>query len=256
MKRCPKCQQIFPGDDSVFCIDDGATLVPHTATPDSGYISGDAPTQVLQRPSSPPAGGENSTKWLYLVIGVLATALVAGGVIIYLTRGKEDKPGNTPAAANTNYKTVTPDNSAPAKNTAAVNTPAAPGNTAPSMRLSPGGNWAGDWTSPSGAYLTIKVNLDDDGAGNVQGQIEWTLRRTTRPEKMNKIGMTAIEYVRGKYDPSTRNLTMSGYRKDDPNNVLVMVDDYRLGLTADNRGLNGAARNGGKWDGKIKLQRE
>jgi hypothetical protein len=257
MKKCPNCGQVF-SDDNLFCVTDGETLVP--SIPDSapgGYNSGNAPTQVLQRPQSQLVATKNNSNLLYLVIGILATALVGLAVVVYVTRSKES--GKEKAEANysnssTGYKTSQVDSNV-AKNSTSASVISAPANVPVTKPSTPAGTWAGDWTSPSGAYLTLKVSLNDDGAGNVQGQIEWTLQRTNRSEKMNKIGMSAVEYVRGRYDSSGRNLAMSGYRKDDPNNVLVMVDDYRLSLSADDRNLSGAARNGGKWDGKIRLGR-
>ncbi len=48
---------------------------------------------------------------------------------------------------------------------------------------------------------------------------------------------------------------MRGGNKDDPNNILVMLDQYRLNLAADGRTLNGVARNGGKWNGRVSLGR-
>lgn len=67
--------------------------------------------------------------------------------------------------------------------------------------------------------------------------------------------MSATEFVRGRFDPGTRVLTMAGYRKDDPNNVLVMVDNYRLNLSGDSRALGGKARNGGSWNATMKLSK-
>jgi hypothetical protein len=257
MKKCPNCGQPY-SDDDLFCVTDGTTLVP--GVPESaqgGYNSGNAPTQVLQRSLSQSAGPKSNSNLLYMVIGILATALVGLTVVFYVTRSKESGKEKTEANysnSSTEYKTSQVNSNLP-KNSTPASVVSEPANVPISNPYSPRGTWAGDWTSPSGAYLTIKLNLNDDGAGNVQGQIEWTLQRTNRPEKMNKIGMSAVEYVRGKYDTSSRNLTMSGYRKDDPNNVLVMVDDYRLSISQDDRNLNGAARNGGKWDGKMRLQR-
>ena len=48
---------------------------------------------------------------------------------------------------------------------------------------------------------------------------------------------------------------MRGTSKSDPNNMLVMLDQYRLNLSSDGRTLNGAAKNGGKWNGRIILSK-
>lgn len=107
--------------------------------------------------------------------------------------------------------------------------------------LSPSGRWFGDWASPTGAYLKFDLTLSES-SGDVYGQIDWKLLRTTRPDKMSKVGSTAIEYVRGRYDTASRLVTFAGYRKDDPNGMLVMLDQYRLTLSPDGRTLNGTAK--------------
>lgn len=249
MKRCPVCKSIFPPDND-FCLIDGSALVPDARQPEPFNVS-NIPTQVIyQTPQTQPANISNSSKWLYLALGGGGAIVIAAALFIvwsantgsatekFTSAGKRpDDPKSTAAV------TTTPSGDALAKI------------TPPAASVSPAGRWTGDWSSPSGAYLTIVVDLNDDGTGKVSGQINWTLRRTARRDKMSKIGMSATEYVNGQFHPGTRTVTMKGYRKDDPNDVLVMLDDYRLVLSADDRHLDGSAKNGGKWNATIKLAR-
>ena len=266
MNKCPNCSQVYP-NDYVFCLNDGTTLLPISDSgqaPTIAYSSKDLPTQVVSSPQSipPPAA---DYKWFYIIIGAMGAALAVMAVFMFLP--KNDAPGNTrneqatssPGNGNqtdTSQRQTTPEKlkPAPTQSNPPPVSAATPVYVPSRPASSPGGVWTGDWSSPSGAYFTLKVNLTDDGTGKVDGQIEWTMQRTRRPEKMGKIGMSAVEYVRGQYNPATQILTMKGYAKNDPNNVLVMTDNYQLTL-AGNSNLNGKARNGGKWDGKVNLSR-
>lgn len=245
-KQCPQCRREYQGDDS-FCLMDGALLVAPGSVPMSA-VSGDQPTQVVSRRGRVKAG--SNTRWPFIVIGLLAV-VVAGLAGILFLRTSREEASNT----RTEKAAANPANTPPQQNIAAPSN-AVVGNYVPpsAPAVSPAGQWRGDWSSPSGAYLKFDLSLSEDG-GRVDGQIRWTLVRTTRPDKISKIGSTATEYVSGSFDPGSRRVSMSGYRKDDPANMLVMLDQYRLNLSADGRTLNGAARNGGKWNGRISLSK-
>lgn len=280
MKKCPVCHQISPADD-LFCPDDGATLVPVSASPpppDRMRISTETKTQVTQSPAvGSPSNNSQNSKRLYAVIGVLSLALLAMIGLNFLPKaaeiaqtGKdlraeesigeavqtsvsfsnENKTGSAPKSAYVPNSTAITSNMTPMNSNAAFSPPP------PAIKnINPGGRWSGDWSTATGAYLTIKVDLQTDGSGRTGGQIEWTLQRTPRTDKMDKIGLSAIEYVSGEYNSTTQVLTLKGYAKNDPYDVLVMLDDYRLNLSDDNRRLTGAARNGGKWNGRVNLSR-
>ena len=116
------------------------------------------------------------------------------------------------------------------------------------------GRWQGEWSSLVGTTFSANVNLAATGNGNgVQGTINWMMISTPQATKQAKIGLTAVEYVRGSYDPTTRMLVMAGYKKDDPNNVIIL-DKYRLTL-GEGGILGGATWNGGKWRGRLSLSR-
>lgn len=246
MKTCPRCGQHF-SDDNSFCLDDGSILVLPAHTPARG--TGDQPTQVFLTPA--PVTTANSNKGiLYAFVGVLL--LVIGGMTSYIVfrPGDDSDKFQTVSTTRANTQSETPGMAN------AVNAAVPPAANAPMpSRPTATGRWSGSWSSPSGAYLDIVFNLNDDGNGRVSGQIDWTLRRTNRPEKMSKIGMSAVEYVNGTFDPVSRKLSLQGYRKDDPNGVLVMLDQYRLTLSSDESRLSGSAKNGGKWNATINAAR-
>ena len=176
---------------------------------------------------------------------MLAAAVLALRVVRLLQPQAGESTGKQPATTSTRpTATDTPatmTSATPAANAIPASSPTIP-------RISPAG-WCGNWSSPSGAYLKFDLDLSESG-GSVSGQINWTLLRTSRPDKQSKIGSSAIEYVSGTFNPETREVTMRGTSKSDPNNMLVMLDQYRLNLSSDGRTLNGAAKNGGKWGWK------
>lgn len=116
------------------------------------------------------------------------------------------------------------------------------------------GEWHGQWTSPSGylfaAILSLKVAPD----GVADGRFVWTLRRSPLAEEQRKLGMSAIEFVSGKVDSASGTVTLSGTRKDDPNDV-IFTDRYRLVVGENGRSLAGVSGNLGDWDGLVFLQR-
>jgi len=251
MKQCPSCQQLFE-DDNLYCLEDGTPLLQlvETAPPASFPLSGEVPTQFIPRPVAvPQAAVEAQSKWLYLVIGVLATALVAV-TLFFVMRPGADSPkagnsGENPTARGANDSSA---NTSGSPNVASSNgsvTPAANANKAfekpvdPS--LTPAGTWSGNWTSKS-AEFSARASFSEDN-GRVSGQIEWTLDRTSNPKKIYKVGLTAIEYVQGTYNPATRQLSVRGVRKDDPNGIVIL-DRYNLSLAESNRTLSGRSING------------
>lgn len=270
MKQCTLCQSVFPLDD-VFCPNDGSTLISADNSPNTSsafFYPPSAETKVISSaPTNGSGVGRFGSRSQFVLIGVLSLiVIVLAGILILSVL-----PDKTRNSENEKQRVDQVTRSFEAKNAPVnswANTPQNPraqpytGSNAASPnllqdvpRLSPRGNWTGDWSSTSGAYLTIAVDLSDDGTGKVSGQIEWTLRRTTRPDKMSKIGMSATEYVSGQFDPVSRTLTLKGYRTNDPYQVLVMLDSYRLSLSADTRHLNGSARNGGKWNARVNMSR-
>jgi len=243
MKRCPKCGQTFPGDTN-FCLQDGTTLVAEFSTETPTVLIQADPTVPMfsSGPTDRPVIIEravDSPKWPYLVIGVLAMALVSGGLFFLLP-----KFGTEKAQLALNAPTTGP---SPISSPAAAAKPAGankPATAEPARTLdyaSPTGTYSGDWISKMtsyGAEVTItEVN------GKIQGKIVWTLRSSPNPKKVNKVGTTAVEYISGTYDPQSRMLDLSGFRKEDPNDIIIL-DKYKLSATADNQTIVGKSING------------
>ncbi|MBK6724638.1 MAG: hypothetical protein IPG58_15630 [Acidobacteria bacterium] len=242
MKTCPQCGQQF-SDDNSFCLDDGSILVLPAHTPSRG--TGDQPTQVFLTPA--PVTTANPNKGiLYAFVGVLL--LVIGGMTSYIVfrAGDDGEKFQTVSTTKANTQSETP-GMANAVNAAVP--PAVNASLPPSSRQAPTatGRWSGSWSSPSGAYLDVVFNLIDDGTGRVSGQIDWTLRRTRRTEKMSKIGMSAVEYVKRhlrQRDTKSWSLrasartTRSAYSNARPIPPYAFPDERRL--------LSGSGKNGGK----------
>ncbi len=283
MKECPKCKTIFP-DDMFYCLDDGTPLdaqrienVDPTAPTEAAYNLGHAArTEVLPNAgrASPtevlPVAGHSiptqnvvynespatrsSTKPAYVVIAVLILVCVAlGSALLVLNRNQifsMQTQGNVPANDVKSTPLPSPVASRSPQSNAAVPTPTA---KPPTANLTAAGKWKGEWSTTSGTLLDFELTLTETDNKAVEGQIRWTLRKTARPDKMDKIGLSATEYVHGTFDPTTGDLKMRGFNKDDPNGVLVMLDEYKLTVSPDGRSLTGLARNGGKWNGHIRL---
>lgn len=261
MKICPQCKNDF-NDDLNFCLEDGTPLIYESDAEKTvvfNSLSNEIPTQII-----PPAqitrqvSTNTSTKWLFLIIGVLATTLLAIAFFVFFFRENKE---NTIASAN--IKGVeTPEKSAKKNSEAAekdisdetniiksekatnsasfpVSTPFS--NPVVNENLSPNGNWSGDWNSKS-AYYMATVTLEETN-GRINGRIVWTLKRTSNSQKINKIGASAVEYVQGTYNSQTRMLNLRGIRKDDPNNIVIL-DRYNLSLSDDNQTLMGKSLNG------------
>jgi hypothetical protein len=259
MKECSQCKRIF-ADDLFFCLFDGTPLpAPHKAADRSAatevlrsaVIS--QPTEVVPKSS---LADPKPSKLPYIVIAVLALVCVGLGGLVLVNNVDRFLPSRETQSKKEEYVTISPGSPAP---TSRENTPmtanSALATTPPPRTLIASGKWTGDWSTGTGALLDFELSLSDTGNEGISGQIKWTLRHTTRPDKMDKVGLSAIEFVRGRFDPVTGDLRLSGYGKDDPNNVLVMVDEYKLTVSADNRTLTGLARNGGKWNGHVRLSR-
>lgn len=256
MKTCPQCRNIF-NDDLNFCLDDGTTLIYESDAEKTIAFANEIPTQII-----PPAqvtsqiSTSNSSKWLFLIIGVLTTALAGMVLFIFIFReNKEDtnvlaNVKNTETNAKPLEKKSEPagkdisnsNETNSVKTEKAVNSVS---NTIPNPvvneSLSPDGVWMGDWNSKSADY-TANVTLEEKN-GKVNGRIVWTLTHTKNQKKSYKIGATAVEYVQGTYDSQTRILNLRGIRKDDPNSIVIL-DRYNLSLSADNQTIIGKSING------------
>ena len=116
------------------------------------------------------------------------------------------------------------------------------------------GTWQVEWTNPAGYLYTGEMVLEVDQSNNIDGYINWTLKKSPNASEQSMIGLTGIEYVSGTYDPQTRAVVFQGYEKDDPNNILG-VDEYKLSLSIDGSTLSGMTKNNGDWQGQLTATR-
>lgn len=120
----------------------------------------------------------------------------------------------------------------------------------------PPGPWRGVWTTDAnpGYEYQAELNFTLENSGRVTGQIRWMLVRSPRPEEQSKIGLRAIEFVEGAFDPATGSLTLHGVRTDDPNGIIG-PDTYRLAVSPNGQYIAGVTDNNGTWQGRIELTR-
>lgn len=116
MKKCLQCEQVY-GDETNFCLSDGATLVsvsdsftsetptvysaaPHTTTAPTVYSGSQfAPSQFplpVSYQSAPPEAKKSQTVLIALVVGFFA--LVIGGAVVGLVMYGLSKSGNANSA--------------------------------------------------------------------------------------------------------------------------------------------------------------
>ncbi len=279
MKECPNCKKVY-SDDLFFCFDDGSPLRniversdPNALTEAAHDVISSLRTEVLPNPiptpktavvqQPDPAQPRVPSKLPYVAIILLVLTcigLAATLIVLNLDRFTTQQKTNETVVNNNNNKNITTAMQTVTSTPYVANTANA-ATTSGSKQVEnqitnfdPGGKWKGEWSTASGTLLVFDLTLTLNG-NDLDGQVKWTLRRTVRPDKADKVGLSAIEFVRGKYDPTTGDINLTGYGKDDPNNVLVMTDVYRLKISSDGRRLTGAARNGGKWNGRVNLSR-
>ena len=116
------------------------------------------------------------------------------------------------------------------------------------------GQWTGFWVSYSSAsegfLYEAAITLASGANNSIEGQINWTLRRSPRASEQAKVGLSAVEFVRGSYDPGSRVLRLTGYKKDDPNTVIGL-DRYHLLLADTGRVIGGITESQGSWQGSL-----
>lgn len=110
MKQCPSCGRTFD-DEYDFCLEDGARLV----TGPAGFpSSGEIPTQYVPRPltAQPTTPAGSSSKWLFLIIGLLSVTAVVCGFLLFFQRSRDNSGDKKPE-----YETVKTENSPAATST-------------------------------------------------------------------------------------------------------------------------------------------
>ncbi len=266
MKRCPICSSVYDEAEN-FCVSDGTVLVlvPADAVPGAGETpTVVAPLVPAVQPRSVPAS--QTSPVVYAALGAMAVIiLVLGGLLIFprisgdsgiKTGDPAGNSGDSPVAGSRPTANAEADSRRESP-TASLRTPEPlPANAVtrpPRPYVSPAGTWQGQWTNNKGSLFDQQLTLTDNGNGSVSGEVLHTLRRTVNPAKSGRIGLTAVEYVQGTYDPETRVIVISGVRKNDPND-LIILDKYRLSLSADGSVITGNTF-GGRTRGQVSLRR-
>lgn len=114
-------------DDNSFCLEDGTALILASDSYPSVYPPvNEIPTLVIPRPQvtsemSPQTVSGGASKWLFLIIGILATTVVGMGVFMFTGRSEkaEQKENVNQNVKNENSK----ENKNQAENTSSKNTP-------------------------------------------------------------------------------------------------------------------------------------
>src|SRR5258706_9026434 len=253
MKECPNCKKLF-SDELSYCLYDGVPLteyiegVDQSAPTEAAYnvgradptevlpsLAGSDPTKVLPSQSLPitqssikiePPPSKPHSKLPYFAIGALALACIALALTLVVMNLDRLIPTPDPKAKIGNDVKTSPMpssvaavNSSPSTNAIkAVNQTVDP----PAAVLNPTGKWKGEWSTPSGTFLDIEIDLSRAAGNDVEGKINLTLGRTGRPDKMDKIGLSATEYVRATFYPAPGVILLIGYKKNHPTGGLLM----------------------------------
>jgi len=259
MKRCPNCNQFF-SDENIFCLNDGTSLlnVSQPGQAPAAFLAPESsPTHFVPRPTTDVSGSSsNIPGWIYAIIGAMAAIIVALGAAFFVTRtpteketAKTESPTQSSESVfNTEQSNTENKKSEPRTNKPNINVFSQSPRPMPSIdpNLNPSGKWTGDWTSSKAHYTAVLV-LNDNGGGKFTGEILWTLQRHTNPKKTYKVGATATEYVQGTFNPTTRTIFLSGYRKNDPSDIVVL-DKYNLTLAENNQNLGGTSKSNGRFN--------
>jgi hypothetical protein len=120
---------------------------------------------------------------------------------------------------------------------------------APSNKLT-GGPWSGEWKGNDGSVFNFTMQLSADFNNRVTGSIKWKMLAGSNSSNRLKIGLTAIEYVSGTYDPETRSVELQGQSADDPNGV-ISLDVYKISFDSSMQSLTGKTKNHGNWKGEM-----
>lgn len=98
MKKCPLCNEMS-GDDNLFCVNDGATLVPAFEISQSRMVislenyppTPELPTQFVSSPKPRKDIPKENSKFLYGVIGALVTIILLMGASFIFLRNINDQ---------------------------------------------------------------------------------------------------------------------------------------------------------------------
>jgi hypothetical protein len=114
------------------------------------------------------------------------------------------------------------------------------------------GQWHGRWTGDNYAY-SAEVDLVAVSGTVFNGTIHWTMAVTPNAEDKPKVGVTAVEYVSGEVDPTSGELHLKGYQKEDPQSIIDL-DEYKLKVDGGDV-IRGTTSDHNTWAGQLRLRR-
>ncbi len=114
----------------------------------------------------------------------------------------------------------------------------------------------GSWTSVGSTYqFDFDLYLTHKSNNQVEGYFHWKVVNPDENSEMSvayykdRIGSEAKEYVRGTYNPATKEYQLKGYRKADPH-AIISLDTYYLKVDEEGH-IGGTTNDHGTGNGRI-----
>jgi hypothetical protein len=114
----------------------------------------------------------------------------------------------------------------------------------------------GTWTKLNTTYLfEFDLVLNHLENNNVEGYFIWKVIKYDKGSFMSinhygeRLGTTGKEFVKGTYNPATREYLLKGYKKEDPNSIIGL-DTYHLKVDQNND-IGGTTNANGSNLGRI-----
>ncbi len=116
--------------------------------------------------------------------------------------------------------------------------------------------FTGTWTKVNTTYVfEFDLIIHNRGSNQVEGYFNWKVveydenNLFSRAHYKDKIGLKAREFVRGTYNPKSKEYHLKGFKKEDPHNIIGM-DTYHSKLDKDGN-IGGNTNANGSWLGRI-----
>ena len=121
-------------------------------------------------------------------------------------------------------------------------------------------HFKGNWTKLETTYdFKFDLYIQFTSGNQVKGVFHWEVMNYdenlewSKEYYREKIGDAAKEYVRGTYNPKTKQYILKGYKKDDPN-LIIGLDLYRL-KENENGDIDGDSKTNNTWKGRVNGKR-